>query len=166
MWTDHDDESNSGYPAADHDGATTCSMASDKDVDQDMDSLDEIDRRILASAIMSVDVAEVFSPARVSHLAAKLGLVPGASLDLTNGWDFNLAEDQTRAWNLIKKTVRYAIIGYPPCTLLSHVQELNTHSHRDGPEWLEAFDEEKQKATQHIDVCMALYRHQRTALHP
>ena len=29
--------------AADHDGASTCSMASDEDVDQSMDSLDEID---------------------------------------------------------------------------------------------------------------------------
>ena len=38
-----------GKPAADHDGATTCSRASDEDVGQIMDSLDEIDRRILAS---------------------------------------------------------------------------------------------------------------------
>ena len=54
-------------------------MASDH-ADQVMDSLDEIDRRILASVIMSVDVTEVFSPARVNKLAAKFGLLPGASL--------------------------------------------------------------------------------------
>ena len=51
-------------------------MVSDEDVDQNMDLLDDIDRRILASVIMSVDVTEVFSPARVSKSAAKFGLVP------------------------------------------------------------------------------------------
>ena len=97
----------------DIDGATTCSMVSDEGVDQNMDSLDEIDRRILASVIMSVDVTECFSPARVNKLAAKFGLVPGASLDLTNGWDFSCAEDRLRAWNLIKKTTPYVITASP-----------------------------------------------------
>ena len=90
-----------GDAAADNDGATTCSMPSD-DADQMLDSLDEIDRRILASIIMSVDVTEVFSPARVNKLAAKFGLTPGASLDLRNGWDFSLASDRNRAWKLVK----------------------------------------------------------------
>ena len=31
--------------------------------------------------------------------------------------------------------------------------------HRDDPEWLKAFEEAKQQATQHIECCMALYRH-------
>ena len=77
-------------------------MASDEDAEQMMSSLDEIDRRILASIIMSVDVTEVFSPERVNRLAAKFGLTPGASLDLTNGWDFSLAADRNRAWKLVK----------------------------------------------------------------
>ena len=63
-------------------------MASDEDVDQIMDSRDEVDRRILAPLIVSVDVTEVFSPARMNKLAAKFGLVPGASLNPTNSWDF------------------------------------------------------------------------------
>ena len=46
-----------GGDAADHDGATVCSMVSDEDVDQNMDSLDEVDRRMFASGILSVDVA-------------------------------------------------------------------------------------------------------------
>ena len=48
----------------------------------------KLDRKILASVLMNVDVTEVYSPIRVSELAAKFGLVPGSSLDLTNGWDF------------------------------------------------------------------------------
>ena len=87
------------------DGATSCTMVSDENVDQNMDSLDEIEGRILASVIMSVDVTEAFSPARVNKLAAKFGLAPGALLDFTNGWDFSCAEDRLRAWKLIKKTV-------------------------------------------------------------
>ena len=78
-----------------------------------LDSLDEIDRRILASIIMSVDVTEVFSPARVNKLAAKVGLTPGASLDLTNGWDFSLAADRNRAWKLVKTSTPLVIIGFP-----------------------------------------------------
>ena len=85
-----------GDVAADYDGATTCSMASDEDADQVIDSLDEINRRILSSVITSVDVTEVFSPARVNKLAAKFRLLPGASLDLTDGWDFSLATDRNR----------------------------------------------------------------------
>ena len=102
-----------GDSAADYDGATTCSMASDEDVVQSMDSIDEIDRWILASVIMSVDVTWAFSPARVNKLAAKFRLVPGASLVLANSWDFSRAKDQIKAWNPTKKTAPYVVIGFP-----------------------------------------------------
>ena len=87
-----------GDAVVDHDGATTCSMALDEETGQNMDYLDEIDRRILASLIMTVDVTDVFSPARVNRFAAKFGDVPGASFDFTNGWGSSLAEDLNRAW--------------------------------------------------------------------
>jgi hypothetical protein len=132
-----------GDAAADNDGATTCSMASDDEADQMMSSLDEIDRRILASIIMGADVTEVFSPERVNRLATKFGLTPGASLDLTNGWDFSLVADRNRAWKLVKSSTPYVIIGSPPCTLFSNLQELNKHIHREYPEWLRKFEEAK-----------------------
>ena len=103
-----------GDAAVDCDGATACSMAWDEDVDQNMDSLDEIDRRIVASRIMSVDVTEVFSPARVNKLAAKFGFVSGVRLDLTNGWDFRLALDRTRAWKRVKTSVPLLVFGSLP----------------------------------------------------
>ena len=65
----------------------------DTTADNAMDLLDEVDRRILASLIMSVDITEVYSPERVNKVARKFGLVPGASMDLTNGYDFTKAED-------------------------------------------------------------------------
>ena len=114
MLADHDEDlMTRGGDVLDNDGATTCSMVSDEGVDQNVDSLDEIDRRILASVILSIDVTEVFSPARVNKLAAKSGLAPGASFDLTNGWDFSCAEDRLRAWKLVEKTVPHVVTGSP-----------------------------------------------------
>ena len=83
--------------------------------------LDEVDRCILASVIMSVGVTEVFSPARVNKMAAKFGLVPGASLELTNGWDLSCTEDRTKAWKVVEKTLRYVIIVFP------HAHDLVTY---------------------------------------
>ena len=40
------------------------------------------------------------------------------------------------------------------------MQELNENVHRDDLEWLKAFDEEKRKAAQHVEFCVALYRQQ------
>ena len=55
---------------------------------------------------------------------------------------------------------------FPLGTLLSHLQKLNEHAHRDDPEWLKAFYKEKQQATRHIDFSMVLYRHRlRNGLH-
>ena len=54
----------------------------------------------------------------------------------------------------------------PPCTLFSNLQELNKYVHGDDPEWIKAFGEEKRKAAQHVEFCVALYRHQlRHGLH-
>ena len=47
----------------------------------------------LIHRLCSVDVAEVFSPPRVSSEAAKFGLMAGEAMDLTTGWAFNRKED-------------------------------------------------------------------------
>ena len=39
---------------------------------------------------MRVDVAEAFSPPRVTVQAKKFGLKAGEAWDLTTGWDFNI----------------------------------------------------------------------------
>ena len=68
------------------------------DGDQAMGSLDEVDKRILASAILNVDITEVYSPTRVNQVAAKFGLTSGSSFDLTNGYELGKEEDRRRAW--------------------------------------------------------------------
>ena len=71
-----------------------------------MDSIgmmDEDDKRILTAAISGVDITEIYSPVRVAAVAAKFGLTPGTSFDLTNGWDFSKDSHRTEAWKLIKE---------------------------------------------------------------
>ena len=48
-----------------------------------------------------------------SELAAKFELVPGASLDVTNGWDCSLVEDRNRAWTFITTSVPLVVMGPP-----------------------------------------------------
>ena len=54
---------------------------------QKMKETEQIDNHIIASAILGVDITEVYSPERVNEVAKRQDLVPGSSLDLTNGWD-------------------------------------------------------------------------------
>ena len=121
---------------------------------------EEIDRRIIASAILGVDITEVYSPERVNEVARKHGLRPGSSMDLTNGWDFTKAEDRRRAWKKIKEEDPYLVIGSPPCTLFSLLQELNINNNKNKIGWMEEFHRRKLEAIEHIDFCCLLYRYQ------
>ena len=67
-----------------------------RNLDEDM-GLSSVDRRILLSVLLNVDITEVFSSERVNKLAAKFGLIAGSSLDLTNGWNFELEKDRRAA---------------------------------------------------------------------
>ena len=71
----------------------------------------EDERKIIASAIVGVDITDVYSPVRVGELAAKYGMRPGSSFDLTNGWDFTKEAHRARAWKQIKQEQPYCIIG-------------------------------------------------------
>ena len=44
-----------------------------------------------------VDVTEVYSPPRVTVMAAKTGLTPGSAMDLRTGYDFSREKDRDRA---------------------------------------------------------------------
>ena len=93
----------------------------------------EIDRKILAAAILGVDVTEVYSPERVAKNAAGFGLRAGSSFDLTNVWEFNIAEHTRKAWSNVKDESPYLLIGSPPCTYFRMLQELNVavHGHKE-----------------------------------
>ena len=77
-------------------------------IDDDMlDSMDEVDRKILAASILGVDITEVYSPERIAKVARKFGLQAGSSFDLRNGWDFNVEEHRGKAWVKIKEESPY-----------------------------------------------------------
>ena len=130
-------------------------------LDDDMlDSMNEVDRKILAAAILGVDITEVYSPERVAKVARRFGLRAGSSFDLTNGWDFNLEDHRKKAWTKIKEESPYLLVGSPPCTYASMLQELNVAVHGHKPEWMAKFDEEKRKAKIHVAFCCTLYQEQ------
>ena len=117
------------------------------------DALDDEEKKIIASVVRGVDVTEIYSPERVNKLAAKMGRVP-----LTNGWDFSREDHRRRAWRLIKETKPYMVIGSPPCTMFSMLQELNLHLHKDDAPWMAEFDRKWRFAVQHIEFCAQIYR--------
>ena len=93
--------------------------------EQMLDSLNTVDRRIMAAAIMGSDITEVFSPERVAQVARRFGLVAGTSFDLTNGWNFTLEGNKRKAWTRIREESPYLLIWSPPCNYFGLLQELN-----------------------------------------
>ena len=81
-----------------------------------MKETERVDNHIIASAILGVDITEVYSPERVNEVAKRHGLVPGSSLALTNGWDFTKPEHRRDAWRTIRVEDPYLIIGSPACS--------------------------------------------------
>ena len=51
------------------------------------------------------------------------------------------------------------VIGSPPCTALSRIQQLNLHIH--GEAWKKRFEEDKAKAVSHIEFCIKLLKLQK-----
>ena len=123
-------------------------------------TMNEDDRRILASAILGVDVTEIYSPERIAKVAAEFGLVQGSSMDLTNGWDFSRGDHRRAAMRQIEKEDPYVLIGSPPCTYFSMLMELNIHNQRNNPEWMEKYGKENIKAIEHVNFCCSLYERQ------
>ena len=55
------------------------------------------DRKIVAQVILGVDITEVYSPERIAKVAKEFGLVPGSSMDLTNGWEIRPSTSRMEA---------------------------------------------------------------------
>ena len=77
-------------------------------------------------SLSSVDVTEVFSPARFTQLAGKFGLRPGIAVDLEefkdNGetkWDLDKEEDVQEVHAYIDREDPYLLTGGPPCETFS-----------------------------------------------
>ena len=103
---------------------------------------------ILSAVLRGADITEVLSPQRVATVCSKYNLTPGDSFDLRDGYDLSDERTQALVISRIKKSQPSMVIGSPPCTMFSRLQQLNLHVHGDS--WKAKFEKEKQKAVKHI----------------
>ena len=136
----------------------------EQDYQYDLDNIQRNLRTELVYKGPAPDVFEVYSPPRIAEVAAKLGLKPGASLDLTvtrkdgEHWDFSRKRHRDEATQMIVSSEPFCLIGSPPCTMFSILQNGNKHRFTKA-EW----KEKMQKAEVHIRFCISLYEIQRRA---
>ena len=110
-------------------------------------------------------MAEVYSPPRIVTVAEAAGLRGGFSLDLTTPymgerWDFTKKSCREKAMELVRQDKPYLLIGSPPCTKFSILQNLVrgkglTHEQRDK------FERDLAQAVKHVNFCVKLYHRQR-----
>ena len=131
-------------------------MDGDEIADLEISSLNIIDRKIIAAAILGVDITEVYSPERVAQVARKYGLTAGTSMDLTTGRDFNREDHKDAACKQVQNEEPYLLIGSPPCTHVSVLQELNKWLSRHNQEWLDRSELSRQTAIRHVEFCCKL----------
>ena len=81
-------------------------------------------------------------------------------MDLTTGFGFTKESDRQLAWKRVKDNAPFVLIGSPPCTYFSMLQELNIATNKHMPGWLQNFEAEREKAKQHVNFCCPLYRYQ------
>ena len=105
-------------------------------------------------------VMEIFSPARVNGIAARLGMIPGLPLDLTTNdpddgqpWDFNVKEKRNKALDMVLNKEALLVIGSPMCKAFSQLQNWNWN--RMKPE---TKDKMIKEGREHLKFCMLLYR--------
>ena len=127
----------------------------------------EHERRLQDMAVIrqklgcKADLAEVYSPPRVTEVAKELGMRQGFALDLTvptpSGyvWDFAKRNCRRRALESIRSVKPFMVIGSPECTAYSRLQELfnmNTQEKRDD------ILRRRKEAEVHLRFCMLIYR--------
>ena len=113
--------------------------------------------------VAKAKVSELYSPPRVTKELAKthsMTLVPGSTFDMiadSSGktWDFRRAEDRARARKQIAEEKPYLVIGSPPCTNFSRLQNLNRY--KVGEEEL---DRRRAEDRVLLDFAVEIYRDQ------
>ena len=100
---------------------------------------------------LGVDVAEVYSPPRVTQRARMHGLRPGFALDLTTGWNFNRAQHRSEALRLVREHRPALLLLSPPCTPFSSMRQL-TDFKRNPYE----VQKERQEGERHVNFSVSL----------
>ena len=74
-------------------------------------------------------------------------------MDLQNGWDFDKSDHRRLATERIIKEKPILLIGSPPCTYFSMLQELSKSVQKDHVEWNRKFQENLERAKRHVKFC-------------
>lgn len=102
----------------------------------------QLDQTMMQMLIAGMDVAEFYSPPRITDMTANTGLRAGWSLDITKKdsdgrpWDFNVPEMRNRAARKIFDDKPWLFIGSPMCTI--HCIMNNINHHKMPPEIMKA----------------------------
>ena len=145
----------------DQDDATLVNLMNELNVHaQEIFNLINEDKVMLREILMGVDITEVYSRPRVVQMGMSMGLIGGDSFDIRTGWDLSVKQNQARVFQMIQASDPTMVIGSPPCTKFSIIQNLNRFLHRDDPMWLQRFEEEVERAKEHLRFCAKIYRFQ------
>jgi hypothetical protein len=119
---------------------TTTNARRDEDGDAEMTGDKVETAMVLSLRRISVDVAEMYSPPRVTTEAKKFGLSVGEAMDLTTGWDFTKSEDRDRAVKYIDEHKPKLIVGSPMCKMFSQLQRMTRWTSEKQRRWREDRD--------------------------
>ena len=103
----------------------TVTDGSDRGNSSMLDTVTEIEKRLLSMVLLNVDITEIYSPERVTAVCKRFGLIAGSSMDLLSGWDFDTAADRRRAEETIQREKTNIMIRSPPCAYFLVLQEHN-----------------------------------------
>ena len=121
----------------------------------------QLDKTMMKILLMNMEVAEVYSPPRVTQMARKMGLRAGWSLDLTThdsdgrAWDFNNKEMRNRAARRLLQDQPLLLVGSPMCTVYSSMNQIN-----HGRMTAEEVEARFRYARRHLEFCVKLYNMQ------
>ena len=129
-----------------------------EETDNKTDKQRGLDRALYKLTENKMDVAEVYSPERITRVARQYGLKAGWSLDFTTAdehgrpWDFDCVYMRNKAVRRLLKDKPTLVIGSPMCTEFSSWMSIN-HPRMAR----EVVDERMRKARAHLEFCTKLY---------
>ena len=78
-----------------------------------------------SSVAEQCDIAELFSPPRLCSRAARFGLRPGFSHDLSTGFDLLTTASRAQSWHELQACQPKVLLACPPCTWYSRLHFFN-----------------------------------------
>ena len=113
----------------------------------------------IKNMLAKMEVAEVYSPPRVTRMAESMGLRAGWALDLTTNddddrpWNFDQLEMRNRAVHKLLRDEPTLLIGSPMCTAFSQMN--NNVNYPKMEPW--RVQEKLQYGRKHLEFCAKLY---------